>query len=89
VIGSPSAINIDTKGNLFIADQTGRVFEVTTDNVLFPLAGLSATAGFADGDGKSALFSSPQGVVADGSGNVYVADAANNRIRKIVLPTGI
>lgn len=89
VLGSPSAIAIDAKGNLFITDQTGRVFEVTTDKVLLPLAGRSSTAGFADGTGASVLFNSPQGVAADANGNIYVADAGNNRIRKIVLPTGI
>jgi len=87
VIGSPSALTFDTKGNLFVADQTGRVFEITADKTLLPLAGLSATAGFAEGSGKNALFSSPQGVAADASGNLYVTDSGNNRIRKIVLPT--
>lgn len=85
VIGSPSSLAFDAKGNLFITDQTGRIFEVTADKVLLPLAGLSATAGFAEGAGTSALFSSPQGVVADASGNIYVTDSGNNRIRKIVL----
>jgi streptogramin lyase len=87
VIGSPSALTFDAKGNLFIADQTGRIFEITTDKVLLPLAGLSATAGFAEGSGKNALFASPQGVAADASGNLYIADSGNNRIRKIVLPS--
>lgn len=86
VIGSPSALTFDAKGNLFIADQTGRVFEITTNKVLLPLAGISATAGFAEGSGTNALFASPQGVAADASGNLYVTDSGNNRIRKIVLP---
>ncbi|WP_184550738.1 NHL repeat-containing protein [Mucilaginibacter sp. FT3.2] len=87
VIGSPSALTFDAKGNLFIVDQTGRVFEVTTDKTLLTLAGKSATAGYTEGSGSSALFASPQGVAADASGNIYVADAGNNSIRKIVLPT--
>jgi sugar lactone lactonase YvrE len=87
VIGSPSALTFDAKGNLFVADQTGRIFEITTDKVLLPLAGLSATTGFAEGSGKNALFASPQGVAADASGNLYIADSGNNRIRKIVLPS--
>ncbi|GAA3973378.1 NHL repeat-containing protein [Mucilaginibacter dorajii] len=87
IVGTPSAISIDAKGNMFITDQTGRVFEVTSDKVLIPLAGLSATAGFTDGTGTSARFASPQGVVADGNGNIYVTDAGNNSIRKIVLPS--
>jgi sugar lactone lactonase YvrE len=87
IIGTPSTVALDTKGNLFIADLNGRVFEVTIDKVLIPLAGKSSTSGFADGGGAAALFASPQGLAADASGNLYVADASNNRIRKIELPT--
>jgi serine/threonine protein kinase/sugar lactone lactonase YvrE len=50
--------------------------------VISTLAG-SGTAGFADGAGGSAQFSTPTGVAVDKTGNVYVADNANNRIRKI------
>jgi len=50
------------------------------------LAG-GAEAEFADGKGSEARFHTPGGVVADSSGNVYVADAGNHRIRKI-LPDG-
>jgi DNA-binding beta-propeller fold protein YncE len=46
------------------------------------LAG-STTAGFANGVGAAASFNNPIGVCADGSGNLYVADAGNNEIRKI------
>ena len=51
------------------------------------LAG-SGTATFADGNGTAASFSHPRGVAVDASGNVYVADASNNRIRK-VSPAGV
>jgi sugar lactone lactonase YvrE len=40
-------------------------------------------AGFADGPGKDALFDGPLGIAIDGSGNVYVADPGNHRIRRI------
>ncbi len=50
------------------------------------LAG-SGASGFADGTGTTARFNSPGGVAVDGSGNVYVTDTANARIRK-VSPTG-
>ena len=46
------------------------------------LAG-SGVAGYAEGTGTGAMFYSPQGVTTDASGNVYVADGFNNRIRKI------
>ena len=48
------------------------------------LAGSGAYA-FADGTGTDASFFSPNGVAVDASGNVFVADASNNRIRKVTL----
>ena len=55
----------------------------TTTGVVSILAGASAFHSFADGTGTAAKFNSPQALVADSSGNVYVADRGNNRIRKI------
>jgi len=43
----------------------------------------SGAAGFADGTGTAVEFNYPRGVAVDSSGNVYVADKKNNRIRKI------
>jgi sugar lactone lactonase YvrE len=43
----------------------------------------TTTAGYTEGPRASALFSSPQGVVADAAGNLYIADSFNNAIRKI------
>ncbi|MFY7884642.1 MAG: hypothetical protein ACOVOV_07350, partial [Dolichospermum sp.] len=56
-------------------------FEVST------LAG-SGGASFADGNGTSASFNFPLGIVSNPIGNVYVADNANNRIRRIT-PSGV
>jgi len=50
--------------------------------VVSTLAG-SGTEGHADGTGTTAQFYHPAGVAVDSSGNVYVADFSNNRIRKI------
>lgn len=82
----PSALALDGSGNLFIADQSNheiRKMALSGGN-LSTIAG-NGTAGFA-GDGAaatSAVLNSPQGVAVDSSGNVYIADTNNNRIRKI------
>jgi secreted PhoX family phosphatase len=47
------------------------------------LAGLAQTSGAVNGPGTNALFSNPAGIVADATGNLYVADSQNNVIRKI------
>ncbi len=48
-------------------------------------AGTGRTSMCRDGTGNSAQFNQPRGVVVDHAGNVYVADAGNNRIRKMTV----
>jgi hypothetical protein len=55
---------------------------------LYVLAGVLAGPGGLDGVGAEAGFYFPSGVAADGMGNLYVSDAANDTIRKIVVATG-
>jgi uncharacterized repeat protein (TIGR02543 family) len=78
------AIAIDPSGNMYIVDRY-RVRKISTSGVVSTLAG-QATAGDAEGTGATAQFSSPRGIAIDSSGNLYVADAANNRIRKLTAP---
>lgn len=85
LVNAPAGIALDAQGNIFVADQSGRVIEITAAKVLYTLAGSINTAGYVDGDGAAARFSSPQGITLDAQGNLYVADSGNNVIRKIVL----
>ena len=75
-----SDIVIDAKGNLYVTDDN-RIRKISQLGVVSTIAG--SDAGYADGDGASAKFDSPTGLGIDAQGNIYVADAANNRIRKI------
>lgn len=87
LVGYPSALCADINGNLFISDEAGRILKLTSTKILYVLAGASNVAGYADGTGAAAQFSTPQGIGVDGAGNIYVADFNNNRIRKVVVQT--
>ena len=88
---SPQGMAADGAGNLYITDLNGTLRKlVLATGELTTVAGHLSVGGlgFVDGIGTNALFSSPQGVSADGLGNLYIADTGNNAIRKFVIATG-
>ena len=79
----PEGITIDNKGNLYVADcYNNRIRKITQDGTVTTLAG-HTKRGSVDGKGAAAAFWHPNGITVDKNGNVYVADAGNNKIRKI------
>jgi sugar lactone lactonase YvrE len=86
-LSRPNGIAIDQKGYIYFAEEGGnRIRKITPEGVVTTLAG-SGIAGFAEGTGVEASFNAPSGVAVDSSGNVYVSDNGNCRIRKIT-PSG-
>jgi hypothetical protein len=85
-VNSPADIGFDASGNFYITEfGDNRVRRVSAaTGYISTIAGIG-TAGFT-GDGAAATaaqLSSPRGIWVEASGNVYIADAANGRIRKI------
>jgi sugar lactone lactonase YvrE len=81
----PCAIALDSAGHLFIADRDNyRIRKVDAKGIISTVVG-DGTAAF-NGDhiiATSAEIASPTGVAVDSSGNLYIADMGNNRIRKV------
>ena len=84
-LNSPWDVAVDGSGNLYIADRNNnRIRKVDSSGNISTVAG-TGTAGFS-GDGAAATaaqLQNPQGVALDGSGNLYIADRGNQRIRKV------
>ena len=86
----PQAVAVDAAGNLFIADTFNhRIRQVSPDGIISTVAG-NGRGGFS-GDGGPATNASlvfPEGLALDAAGNLFIADAFNDRIRQ-VSPDGI
>lgn len=80
---SPGAIAVDAFGNVYVADTfNNKIRKISAAGVVTTLAG-SGTSGAADGTGAAASFNNPYGIAVDVSGNVYVGDTGNKKIRKV------
>jgi DNA-binding beta-propeller fold protein YncE len=73
---------IDKDGNLLLCDGY-RIRKVNPAGEVSTIAG--STTGYVDGGGPLARFNYPAGLAIDAEGNLYVADAMNNRVRKITF----
>src|SRR5262249_26457853 len=90
-MNAPSGIALDSAGNVYIADTNNhRVRKVS------PAGGSSGVAGTGvegfGGDGGPAVgaqLDTPVGLATDAAGALYIADAGNNRVRKVNPTTGV
>lgn len=84
-LNAPTTIAFDKLGNMYISDTYNHVIRrVTQTGIISTFAG-NGFGGYAGDGGQASLASlnSPECVALDDTGNVYIADAGNNRIRKV------
>jgi len=88
-LNSPSGMAVDTRGNLFLADAgNNRIRKVDSGGTITTIAGVGTTGFSGDGGpASSAQLNNPSGVVLDATGNLFIADSGNNRIRVVEAST--
>jgi sugar lactone lactonase YvrE len=80
----PAGADVDAAGRVLIADLKNSAIRQVENGTITTVAG-TGIAGFS-GDGglaTSAQLARPEGVAIDRSGNIYIADSDNNRIRRV------
>ncbi|WP_263409943.1 NHL domain-containing protein [Terriglobus tenax] len=87
-LDSPTGVAVDTTGALYIADRHNQRIRKVSGGTITTLAGggpvtFSGADGGDGGNAAAAFLSRPTGVSVDATGNVYIADSNNNRIRKV------
>ena len=81
----PSGLAVDGSGNLYIAEYNNhRVRKVDTSGTITTVAG-TGVKGFSGDNGPAteARLASPRDVAVDASGNLYISDVTNRRVRKV------
>jgi sugar lactone lactonase YvrE len=93
ILAQPRGVTLDSNGNLFFADTGNHVIRrvAAGTGIITTVAGMGELSGFSgDGGGATgARLNGPHGVAVDASGNLFISDTNNNRIRRVDAVTGI
>ncbi len=85
---NPEGLAFDASGNLYVADYDhNKIRKITSEGVVSTFVG-GPNSGYADGTGSAVQFTHPSGLAFDASGNLFVSEEGNHKIRKIT-PAGV
>jgi YVTN family beta-propeller protein len=80
----PQALAVDKSGDLYIADEEGNRVRKVSGGIISTIAGTGINGYSGDGGlGTNAMINEPYGVAVDSTGNVFVSDSFNSRVRKV------
>jgi uncharacterized protein (TIGR03437 family) len=84
LVYDPDGVAVDVAGNLYIADTSNNRIRKVAGGIITTIAG-NGTSGYLgdNGPAMNAMLAAPESVAVDASGNLYIADTGNNRVRKI------
>jgi cysteine-rich repeat protein len=87
---NPSGVTVDALGNVFIGDRDNhRIRRVDTGGVITTVAGSATVGSSGDAGGATdAQLNGPRGVAVDALGNIFIADYANHRVRRVDAAMG-
>ncbi len=91
-VNTPTFITTDASGNIYFPDYTGNKIRKITiaTGIITTIAGTGVGSFTGDGGlATAATIYSPWGIAIDASGNIYIGDRTNYRVRKITASTGI
>ncbi|MBL8194852.1 MAG: hypothetical protein JNM06_13730, partial [Blastocatellia bacterium] len=84
-LSEPIFVAVDGKDNLFIVERSNRVRRLDNSTKTITTIAGNGMAGFSGDDGNATLakLNSPSSVVIDDVGNIFIADTANHRVRRV------
>jgi uncharacterized protein (TIGR03437 family) len=92
----PNGVALDAAGNVYFSEQApnsssfvqgnNRIRKVSASGVLTTVGGTGAVGSFGDGGfATAARLNNPLGIAVDKTGNLYIADTGNHKIRRIAV----